>query len=296
MKKAILFFTVCLTTVLVQGCKSEKSDANTVPIGANAMTNENVRLSYAMGAMLGQNWRVLGVTNLNYDPFLQGVKDGFAGHKLLLTMPEMHKTLSQYREELDRKRAKEFQEMVKKNLKASQEYLAKNKKREGVVTLPDGLQYKVIAKGSGPLPTSNDTVAVSYEGTFIDGKEFDHSDKAQFNLAYIIRGLGEALTRMNVGSEWQLYIPPALAYGANGSRRAQIPPNSLLIFKLKLLAIDHPKPTANSQPAAKPKPVTSDIIKVPSAAEMKKGAKVEIINPSEVKKMEEPPTRSPSGK
>lgn len=260
-------------------------------LGGNpkVLKNDNSRTSYAMGMMLGQRWKASGVTNLNYGMVLRGLKDAMAGGPTLLTEQEMRNTLLQYEQDLAKEREAKGRELVGKNLKASETFLAKNKKQKGVVTLPDGLQYKVITDGSGPSPTADDTVTVSYEGTFIDGKKFDSSDKIQFRLGNIIRGWDEALTRMKVGSEWQLYIPPDLAYGANG-HPPQVGPNSVLIFKVKLLAIEHPKPVTN------PKPVTSDIIKVPSAEEMAKGAKVEIIKPDEVTNAQEQQSQSQTGK
>ena len=254
-------------------------------LGGNpkVLKDDNSRTSYAMGMMLGQRWKASGVTNLNYGMVLRGLKDAMAGGPTLLTEQEMRNTLLQYEQDLAKEREAKRRELAEKNLKASEAFLAKNKKQKGVVTLPDGLQYKVITDGSGSSPTTDDTVTVSYEGTFIDGKKFDSSDKIQFRLGNIIRGWDEALTRMKVGSEWQLYIPPDLAYGANG-HRPQIEPNSVLIFKVKLLAIEHPKP------------VTSDIIKVPSAEEMAKGAKVEIIKPDEVTNTQAQPSQSQTGK
>jgi FKBP-type peptidyl-prolyl cis-trans isomerase FklB len=248
-------------------------------LGGNpkVLKDDNSRTSYAMGMMLGQRWKASGVTNLNYSLVLRGLKDAVAGGSTLLTEQEMRNTLLQYQQKLAKEQEARRQELVEKNLKASEAFLAKNKKQKGVVTLPDGLQYKVIADGSGPSPTADDTVTVSYEGTLIDGTKFDSSDKVQFHLGDSIRGWSEAITHMKVGSEWQLYVPPDLAYGARG-RPPKIGPDSVLIFKVKLLSIDRPKPVTSNII----KPVTSDIIEVPSAEEMAKGAKVQIIKPEEV--------------
>ena len=119
-------------------------------------------------------------------------------------------------------------------------------------------------------------MTVSYEGTVIDGKMFDRSDKASFMISGVIPGFREALTSMKVGSQWQLFIPPDLAYGPYG-RGPIIEPNSVLIFNVHLLSVQHPQP------------LTSDIIKVPSAEEIKNGAQIEIISPEEVKKMQQQP-------
>jgi FKBP-type peptidyl-prolyl cis-trans isomerase FklB len=127
------------------------------------------------------------------------------------------------------------------NKSAGEEFLAANKLKPGVVTLPDGLQYKVIKEGTGPKPTGSDTVKVHYAGTLIDGTEFDSSYKrgqpATFPVNGVIPGWTEALKLMKVGSTWELYIPSSLAYGANGAPPI-IGPNQTLIFKVELLDIN----------------------------------------------------------
>ena len=149
--------------------------------------------------------------------------------------------------------------------------------------LPDGLQYQVITAGTGAVPTVADMVTVNYSGTLLDGTEFDSSYKrgqpAQFPVSNVIPGWTEALTQMKVGSKWQLFIPSELAYGEPG--RPGIPPNSVLIFEMELLSTQHRRRHA---PPPSAQPLTSDIIKVPSAEEMKKGAKIEVIKPEDVAK------------
>jgi len=170
--------------------------------------------------------------------------------------------------------------LAQENLEKGKAFLAENKSKEGVKTLPSGLQYKVIHQGSGKIPNASDRVRVHYKGTYLDGKQFDSSyargKPAAFSVTGVIRGWTEALQLMHVGSKWQLFVPSDLAYGERGSR--SIPANSTLIFDVELLGIEEPpKPK-------KAAPVTSDIIKVPSAAEMKKGAKIEVIKQDEVDK------------
>ena len=167
-----------------------------------------------------------------------------------------------------------------KNKKEGDAFLAENAKKAGIVTLPSGLQYKVVTEGSGASPKGNDTVVTQYRGTLLDGTEFDSSFKRQqpatFELNKVIAGWIEALQKMKAGSKWQLFIPPNLAYGERGSG-SLIGPNSTLIFEIELLSV---------QPAAQQtnQPVTSDIIKVPSAEELKAGAKIEVIKPESIKK------------
>jgi FKBP-type peptidyl-prolyl cis-trans isomerase len=167
-----------------------------------------------------------------------------------------------------------------KNKTEGEAFLATNKLQAGVVTLPDGLQYKILADGKGATPASNSIVKVEYRGTFVDGTMFDSSARAghplQIVANHVIPGWTEALTRMKVGSKWQVFIPAKLAYGEQG--RGSIPPDAVLIFEMELL-------DTQEGPAQAPSaPLTSDIIKVPSAAEMKKGAKIETIRQSDIQK------------
>jgi FKBP-type peptidyl-prolyl cis-trans isomerase len=165
--------------------------------------------------------------------------------------------------------------------------MATNKNNSGVVTLPDGLQYKVITNGTGAMPVSTDIVTVNYRGTLLDGTEFDSSFKrgqpARFPVNGVIPGWTEALLKMKVGSRWQLFLPPELAYGEQGP--PGIPPNAVLIFDVELLSTQNPPPpppaTSSNQP------LTSDIIKVPSAEELKKGAKIEVIKAEDLKKTQQ---------
>ena len=261
--KAIILTAVCSLSVV----------APLLADDTNVLGDDKSRVSYAIGMTLGQRWKADDVTNLDFALLVQGVKDAQGGGATLMTTEDVRKTLSQFSQQLATQQAKKRQELAEKNAKAGEAFLARNKEQKGVVTLPDGLQYKVITDGSGPSPAADDTVTVSYEGTSIDGKKFDSSDKAQVRVGGVIRGWSEALTRMKVGSKWQLFIPAELAYGPGG--RPGIEPDSTLIFTVELLSIEHPQP------------VTSDIIKVPSAEEMKKGAKVEIIKPEDVQKAQQ---------
>jgi FKBP-type peptidyl-prolyl cis-trans isomerase len=144
-------------------------------------------------------------------------------------------------------------ERGEKAKKEGEDFLAANKSKEGVKTLPSGLQYKVMKEGKGPKPKPTDVVSTHYRGTLIDGTEFDSSYKrgepTEFPVGQVIPGWTEALTNMNVGSKWQVFIPSGLAYGPGG--QGPIPPNSTLVFEMELLAIKDPN--APSAPAATPK-------------------------------------------
>ncbi len=165
---------------------------------------------------------------------------------------------------------------AQKNKAAGEAFLTENKAQEGVSATDSGLQYKTIKEGNGPSPTASDTVTVNYKGTLIDGKEFDSGEGISFPLNGVIKGWTEGLQLMKAGGSTRFFIPSDLAYGPSGP--PNIGPNSTLIFDVDLLSIKGkegsvPKPNQN----APKKVVTSDIIKVPSAEELKKGAKIEVI-------------------
>ena len=245
--------------------------------GTNVLNDDKSRVSYAIGMMLGHSWKQKGV-ELDYNWLLRGLQDVQSGGSSLMTEKEIQDTLSQFQRDLASKQEKMRQEIAEKNKRTGEAFLAQNKEVKGVVTLPDGLQYTIIVKGTGASPGTDDTVAVKYRGTLIDGTEFDHSDKAEFRVDRVISGWTEALTRMKVGSQWRLFIPSELAYGQMG-RPPRIDPNSVLIFDVELLSIKQSEPQA---------PFTSDIIKVPSAEEMQKGAKIEVIKPQDLDKVRQP--------
>jgi len=250
--------------------------------GTNLLTSEKERVSYAIGMMLGNNWKQQGL-EVNPDIAAQAIKAIQAGGNTLLTTEEAQQTLMAFQQEFRARQEQVRAEQATKNKADGDAFLTKNKDNPGVKTLPDGLQYLVITNGSGSMPTSADTVTVHYRGTLLDGTEFDSSyqrgQPAQFPVTGVIRGWTEALQMMPVGSKWKLFIPSELAYGEQGNRN--IAPNSTLIFEVELLETQTPAPPTP------PAPLTSDIIKVPSAEEMKKGAKIEVIKPEDAAKAQQ---------
>jgi FKBP-type peptidyl-prolyl cis-trans isomerase FklB len=256
----------------------------------NGVGNQRLRVSYALGMTLAHNMMQQGLdTNVaDIDTYTQAIKDLQYGHPTLLTMQEAQETLAGYEQEFRSIQMKKRAELTAKNKAAGEAFLATNKNNPGVITLPDGLQYLVVSNGDGEMPTAASTVTVNYRGSLVDGTEFDSSYKrgqpATFPVTGVIRGWTEALQLMKVGSKWKLFIPSDLAYGPQGNRG--IPPNSVLIFDVELLNIKSPvtpsmAPPATASPA---QPLTSDIIKVPSKAEMDKGAKVEVIKAEDAAK------------
>lgn len=247
----------------------------------NVFKSDKEKVGYAVGVNLGTTWKKQDI-ELDFDKLLQGLKDA-TSEKPLLNEQEVREVLNKFQQELMAKQQEKRRLEGEKNKKLGEEFLAANKTKPGVITLTNGLQYKVITEGSGDVPKPEDTVTVKYRGTLIDGSEFDSSAKAPngtatFRVTGVIRGWTEALTRMKTGSKWELYIPSELAYGERGSG-PKIGPNSTLVFEVELVSIQPPAPPVQNTP------LTSDIIKVPSLEEMKKGAKIETIKAEDVDKL-----------
>jgi len=203
------------------------------------------QISYVAGVEMARTLKAQGM-EVNADLFIKGLQDELSGGKLLLSDDEIRKASAMFHAELRRKQnetreklALETRMAAEDNKKKGEAFLAENRTKEGVVTLPSGLQYKILKAGDGRKPTEADTVEVNYRGTLIDGTPFDSSQVGKpstLKLTGVIPGWKEALKVMPVGSRWQLFIPPQLAYGA---RRATpvIGPNATLIFDVELVAI-----------------------------------------------------------
>jgi FKBP-type peptidyl-prolyl cis-trans isomerase FklB len=206
---------------------------------AVALTTQKDKVSYAIGLNIGRN---LQKDSVEVAPNLvtRGIQDGLAGGKALLTDDQVQAALVALNSEVEKRKGEVMAQAGEENKKAGDAFLAANKTKEGVVTLPDGLQYKILQHGTGPKPTASDTVVCNYRGTLIGGKEFDSSYKrgqpASFPVGQVIPAWTEALQLMPVGSKWELFIPSELAYGARGAG-ADIGPNSTLIFEVELLSI-----------------------------------------------------------
>lgn len=227
---------------------STASKSATTRTGASTtltLKTQREKNSYALGMNIGTGLKKQGA-NASVDPVLvsRGLRDALSGSKTAMTEDEMHAALQQLMTEVrSAQEAKSHQEGAAAR-KDGEAFLAANKSKEGVQTLPDGLQYKVLQQGSGPKPTANDTVTVNYRGTLINGKEFDSSYKRgqpiSFPVGGVIKGWTEALQLMPVGSKWQLYIPADLAYGDRGAG-SDIGPGETLIFDVELLSIGEQK-------------------------------------------------------
>jgi FKBP-type peptidyl-prolyl cis-trans isomerase FklB len=197
------------------------------------------KVSYALGANLGMN---LHKQSVEVDPaiVLRGLKDALAAGKMLLTDDEARAALMQLQADVRNKQQEKMKVAGEMNKKEGAEFLEVNKAKDGVVTLPSGLQYKILTEGTGPKPTATDTVVCNYRGTLISGTEFDSSYKrgqpASFPVNGVIKGWTEALQLMPVGSKWQLFVPADLGYGDRGAG-GEIGPSATLIFEVELLSI-----------------------------------------------------------
>lgn len=192
------------------------------------------KFSYAIGLGIGQNFLSMGAKGIAVDDFAQAIKDVLEGNQTAISHTEARDIVNKYFAELEEK-------MNAANIEAGKKFLEENKKREGVVTLPSGLQYEVITEGNvGRYAKATDQVQCHYEGTLIDGTLFDSSIKrgqpATFGVNQVIPGWVEALQLMPEGAKWKLYIPSDLAYGAQGAGE-MIPPHSTLVFEVELQKI-----------------------------------------------------------
>ena len=210
-----------------------------------ALSTQKQKASYALGMNVGSGMRKQGLAE-SVDPAVvaRGLRDALSGSKAALTEEEMKASLKQLAAEVGAAQKAKATEASGPNRKTGEVFLLANKSKDGVKTLPDGLQYKVMTEGTGPKPSASDTVTVNYRGTLINGTEFDSSYKrgepASFPVGGVIKGWTEALQLMPVGSKWQLFIPADLAYGDSGAG-GDIGPGETLIFEVELLSIGEPK-------------------------------------------------------
>lgn len=197
------------------------------------------KVSYGIGMNIGKDFKEQEI-DVDVNLLARGIKDSLTGSAPALTDEQMQEAFEAFQKELVAKQEAKGKAAAEKNLKDSEAFLAENGKKEGVVTLPSGLQYKVIQEGSGKTPSATDTVTVHYRGTLVDGSEFDSSHKrgepATFPVSGVIPGWTEALQLMKEGAKWQVVIPPALAYGERGAAPV-IAPNSTLVFEVELIKV-----------------------------------------------------------
>jgi FKBP-type peptidyl-prolyl cis-trans isomerase FklB len=202
--------------------------------------DQNDKVNYSIGYQIGSDFKKQGV-EIAPEILVRGVKDAQSGAEAPMSKEDMQKTLMDLQQRVKDAEQATGRQAAQENLASGEAFLAENATREGVTTLPSGLQYKVITAGSGASPKRTDQVTVHYQGNLLDGTEFDSSYRrnqpATFRLDRVIPGWTEGLQLMQEGDKWQLFIPAKLAYGEKGSG-ARIPPNATLIFEVELIKVN----------------------------------------------------------
>jgi FKBP-type peptidyl-prolyl cis-trans isomerase FklB len=252
-----------------------------------AFSNEVDKASYSIGMFIGENFKTTGM-EINPDTLLQAIRDVTEDAPTRLTLSEAQRTIQSYQQASVKKMAERTAQIAEKNRMAEEAFFAENLRKPGVKTIDvvmpgirtNQMQYLVLAEGSGESPKNTDIVTVNFRGTLLNGKEFENSStfgtQPKSPLARLGRGWTEALTRMKTGDKWKVFMPSDLV---NSDRsRAGVPPGSMLIYEIELVSFESPK--AAMMPSGPP--LTSDIVKVPSAEERKKGAQPEIIKAEDV--------------
>jgi FKBP-type peptidyl-prolyl cis-trans isomerase FklB len=249
MKKPLL--TVCcalslLSPLLAQTKKpipkpTAKPAPKTTAAAPTALKSETDSLSYAYGLLTGQQFRNMNLQDVSGALFGQAIEDALKSRPGLMDENQAQVFMQGFSRKMHERQARENASRFEPNKKAGEAYLAANKTKDSVVSLPSGLQYKILRKGDGPKPSASDKVKTHYHGTLIDGTVFDSSvqrgEPISFPVGGVIPGWVEALQLMPVGSKWRLFIPYQLAYGEQGSGPS-IPPYSALIFDVELLGIE----------------------------------------------------------
>lgn len=259
MKLRFLFTVGLITTPLITFAaetpteatsETSTTEATSTPTEATSQTqeqpavtlsNQQDKLSYSFGQNIGNSLKQQKI-ELNLDLLVKGIQDVVADKEPLLTTEEMQNVLKTFQKERFAKLAEERKALSETNLKEGETFLTANKAKEGVTTLPSGLQYKVVTKGSGNTPKATDQVTTHYRGTLIDGTEFDSSYQrgkpATFAVNQVIAGWTEALQLMKEGDKWQLFVPAKLGYGERGVPGGKIGPNATLIFDIELISVN----------------------------------------------------------
>lgn len=215
--------------IALAGCGNKAASDQAV-----SLDTDRAKASYTVGVNIGRNFKD-GYVDVDPAIVARAMQDVLENRTLLMSEEQMTEAMNTLQTTIQNR----YQQVVTDNQKAASDFLAANAKKEGMITLPDSLQYQIITAGTGPKPAATDTVEVHYQGTLLDGTVFDSSvqrnEPVQFSMDQVIPGWTEVIQLMPVGSKWRVFIPPQLAYGEEG--RPGIPPNSLLTFEIELLQI-----------------------------------------------------------
>lgn len=200
------------------------------------LKDEDDRVNYSVGYQIGGDFKRQGVS-MRADALVKGIQDALSGAAPLMTPQDMKSTLIELKKRIVAAQQVQKKQDAEKYRGEGREFLAENAKKPGVITLPSGLQYKILREGTGRTPGPNDSVTVQYRGTLIDGKEFDSSYRENkpvtFRVDGVIRGWTEALQLMKEGAKWQLFVPADLGYGERGPLA-----DRTLIFEIELISVN----------------------------------------------------------
>jgi len=228
--RSLIIGVLCMLLVAVDGMAQD----------SGILKSQRDKVSYSVGLDIGRTLKMQGV-DVEIEFVTRGLKDAYTGNQALLTDEEVLEVLSTFKKEFLAKQQELAKQQGEKNKREGEAFLEANKTKEGVQTLPSGLQYKVVKAGAGKKPAITDTVTVHYRGTLINGSEFDSSYRrgkpATFPVNAVVPGWTEALPLMEEGAKWELFIPSNLAYGERGAGR-DIGPNATLMFELELISIE----------------------------------------------------------
>jgi FKBP-type peptidyl-prolyl cis-trans isomerase len=236
--KAKWILVAALGLLAIPAEAQNSSAPTTQTPSTQAPTTQKDKVSYGIGVGVARTLKNQGI-DVNTDQLMKGLRDALSGQKLAMSDDDLNNTMSALQQEVNQKQQQARAKEADDNKKAGDAFLADNGKKDGVVTLPSGLEYKIVKTTDGQKPTDADTVTCNYRGTLIDGTEFDKSEAgkpATFQVGMVIPGFKEALKLMPVGSTWQFFIPADLAYGERGAGNV-IGPNTTLIFEVELLSI-----------------------------------------------------------
>jgi FKBP-type peptidyl-prolyl cis-trans isomerase len=252
MTKRTLYFSSLALAALISSSAFAADTPNTTQSTTStttSTTNTNTpattlseldQISYSIGVQTGSDFKQQDI-QINPTMYMQGITDGQKSGPSLMTEEEVKNTLVAFQKTMIQKQQENQLKLSAKNLEEGTKFLEENKTKPGVVTLPSGLQYRVIQTGTGPKPTVTDTVTTHYTGKLINGKEFDSSysrgEPAQFQVNSVIPAWTEALQLMQPGAKWEIVVPPKLGFGENGVGRV-IGPNSTLVFDIELLSVN----------------------------------------------------------
>ena len=235
MKTILSTLVALILSLSLLSCSSGEKSAS-----KKALKSDSERFGYALGMDIGNSLKEMQA-DIDLPSLMAGLRDTFEGTKALLTPEEAAEVGKEFSKKMQEKQAEKNKNLAEKNREEGEAFLTENKKKEGVVTTESGLQVMLLEEGDGPKPKATDQVKVHYQGTLLDGTEFDSSYKrgqpVTFPVNGVIAGWTEALQLMKVGSKVRLFIPSDLAYGERGAGQ-RIGPNATLIFEVELLGIE----------------------------------------------------------